>query len=560
MHGKEHLGTLLVRAGVLSEEALQKALVEVERSDLRLGQVLVEQGLTTEAQIQKFLGIQLGYPTINLDHSLIEPDVARKIPEKFARRYGVLPLYRAETSNGMVVVVAMSDPANIMVQDELERALGDIFVAMATQREMTQFLDRIWKVSPAGQGTGVDETSAKSSVLPAAVEDVKPSIAMILEMLFKKSFEMRASSIHLEPKQKFVAVRYKVDGEYHSVTSLPKETYQAVLARIKILSKIPLTESVLEMEEGRFHIRPDLAQAFIDVRVTVVPAIFGDKAILKITRRDDIIRPLESMGFEGAQWPLMVELLTKPAGLLLITGKNDSGKTTLAYSVLSQIGDPSNMVVTIEDPPSYPISAFNQVAKLKAARSLSSEQTLRAVERQEPNIVYLSAVDTPEEAAMMLRLASTGRRVIGTLYADDASSSHWVTFQLGADSHSVASALSGVVSCRLLRKICPHCRRESQPPVELLARFGLAGRASGRTFVEGAGCEACSGTGYLGREGVYEIMPAQDRIKEMIASKTPSDLIRKAALDAGMMSMRDAALLKVERGITTLAEVAARLL
>lgn len=558
MYQKEHLGSLLVRAGIISDEDLKRALDEADRTEQRLGQVLIAMGLTTESQIQTFLGIQLGVPAVKLEHSVIDPEIAKSIPEKFARRHGVLPLYRGESAGASQVVVAMTDPANIMVQDELTRELGEVFIVTTTQAEMSRFLDRVWLGA-------APEAAAPTVVLPAstkAAEEVRPSVALILEMLFKKSFELRATSIHLEPKQKFVAVRYKVDGVYHSVTSLPKETYQAVLTRIKILSKMTVAETVMEIEEGRFHIRPDLAAPFIDVRVTVVPAVFGEKAVLRITRRDDIIRPLDAMGFEPSQWPVIVDLLKKTAGLLLITGKNDSGKTTLAYSILSQIGDPSNMVVTVEDPASYPISGFNQVAKFRMQKTELTrfEQTLRAVEMQEPNIVYISSVDTNEETRMMLRLASTGRRVLGTLYADDATSSHWVTLQQGADPYAVASALSGVVGCRLVRKICPHCRIESKPSEEARARLNLKPTwMSGKLFHEGAGCEICSHTGYLGREGVYEIMPAFDHIKDMIESRAPSDMVRKTSVEAGMMSFRDAALAKVERGITTLSEVAERI-
>ncbi|MEK8023269.1 MAG: ATPase, T2SS/T4P/T4SS family [Candidatus Hydrogenedentota bacterium] len=560
MYEKEHLGALLVRAGIISDSQLSESLKEADRTDRRLGEVLISKGYTSEEQVIEYVSIQLGYPTVKLDHTRIDAELAREIPEKFARRYGVLPLYRTETTSGSVVVVAMTDPANIMVHDELNRALGEIFVTLTTQGEMSRHLDRIWMSSPQPEPAPV---RPETHVLPEAEEEVKPSVAMILEMLFRQAFDLRATSVHLEPKQKFVSVRYKVDGRYHTVTSLPKETYQAVLARIKILSKIAIAESVIDIEEGRFHIRPDLAQPIIDIRVTIIPAMFGEKCVLKITRRDEVIRPLSDLGFEKEQWEIVNELLKKPTGLLLISGKNDSGKTTLAYSVLSRIGDASNMVVTIEDPPAYPISGFNQVTKFGSAATDAAKWalTLKAVERQEPNIVYMSFIDTREEMKMMLRLSSTGRRVIGTLYADDASSAHWVMLQLGADSFAIASALSGTIHVRLVRLICEACRKEVRPDAALLARVGIpAARASQMKFYEGAGCGKCGGTGFMGRTGVFEVMVAHDHVSEMIASKSPADLLRQAAIDSGMMTMREAALAKLDRGITTLAEVATVLL
>lgn len=556
MYGKEHLGALLVRAGIISVSQLAESLKEAEQTDRRLGEVLIARGYTTEEQIIEFVSMQLGFPTVKLDHTRIDADLAREIPEKFARRYGVLPLYRTDTASGSVVVVAMTDPANIMVHDELKRALGEIFVTLTTQGEMSRHLDRIWMAAPQDEKI----ETRQASVLPDSEAEGKSSIAMILEMLFRQAFDLRATSVHLEPKQKFVSVRYKVDGRYSTVTSLPKETYQAVLARLKILSKIAIAESVIDIEEGRFHIRPDLAQPFIDIRVTIIPAMFGEKCVLKITRRDDVIRPISDLGFEKEQWDVVNDLMKKPTGLVLISGKNDSGKSTLAYSMLSRIGDPSNMVVTIEDPPAYPISGFNQVSKIHASLPDASqaEQTLKAVERQEPNIVYMSFVDTREELKMMLRLASTGCRVLATIYADDATSAHWVPLQLGADPYAVASVLTGVIHVRLIRLLCDQCRREVAPDPAFLAKLGISTEsAAGMKFFEGAGCGKCGGTGYLGRTGVYEVMPVMDHLKEMIETKTPSDVMRKAAADSGMMTLRAAALAKLARGITTLAEVAA---
>lgn len=562
VYGKEHLGSILLKANLLRQDQLDTALASALESGRRLGEELVARGYVTEEEIQRFLSIQLGYPTVKLDRTYIDPETVRRIPEKFTRRYGVLPLYRSESSTGPVVVVAMTDPTNIMVQDEVRKALGEeIFVTLCTQGEMSRHLDRIWGAQPELVSTA-DATASAPRVLPSQDDDVKPSIALILEMLFKQAFDMHATSIHVEPKPKFAAVRYKVDGQYHSVTSLPRDAYQAVLTRIKILAKIPIAESVNDVEEGRFHIRPDLVAPLIDIRVTIIPTVYGEKVVLRITRRSDIIRSLEDVGFEQEQWPVVSGLLARGTGLVLIAGKNDSGKNTLAYSILSHQGVPSTMVVTVEDPPAYPISGFNQVRRLKVDGDLALawEQTLKAVERQEPNIVYLAGVDTREETRMMLRLASTGRRVLATLFADDATSAHWVPFQLGGDSYAVGSVLTGVIACRLVRKVCSQCARPSVPDGDLLARLQLKpSDISGKKYLAGAGCDQCSGTGFAGRTGLFEVMPVPPHLREMIQTRLPSEAVRQAALDAGMMPMREAGLAKAERGITSLQELADRL-
>lgn len=591
-YAKEHLGTLLVRAGVIKPSDLEDALVVAERENRRLGDVLVARGLTTEDQIQQFLSIQIGYPTIDLDRAYIDPELAHALPEKFARRYGVLPLYRADAANGAVVVVAMTDPTNIMVQDEMRVALGqDIFVVLCLPRAaMDRHLEQIWATSPADAdasvsagtamgGADVSSTFISTSSLLEAGEDVKPAVASILEMLFKKALDLRASSVHLEPKQKFVAVRYRIDGQYSNVTSLPREMYQSVETRLKILAKIPVSEAVQALVEGRFHLRHDIASPPIDVRVSIMPALFGEKTVLRITHRTDVIRLLPELGLEAEQRPILEELIGLPAGLLLISGKNDAGKTTLAYSCLAVASDPSTMLVTIEDPPAYPVSSFNQIQKYRfpestggaSSSSTEWEHTLKAVERQQPNLVFIAGVDTRDEVKMMLRLASTGRRVVATLYADDAVSTHWVPLQLGADPFAIGSVLSGVVNARLVRRLCPHCRRPltaapvgvpSQRAMEVVLSRLEIGRdwLNGKSVHEAVGCEKCGGSGYIGRIGVYEILKIDNALREMIESKATSDVCRRSAIASGMMTLREAGLAKVARGETSLEELASRLI
>ncbi len=568
-YGKEHLGSLLVRAGVLKESDLKAALDEAQSDNRRLGDVLIARGLTTEDQIQHFLSIQLGYPTIDLDRTWIDPEVAHALPEKFARRYGVLPLYRADASGGQAVVVAMTDPTDIVVQDEIRNALGqEIFVVMCLPRSaMDRHLDRLWLSAPVvvEEPASAAVTESAPPLLPLGGEELKPSVARLLETLFKQALDLRASSVHLEPKQKFVSVRYRIDGQYTNVTSLPRDLYQAVLTRLKILGKLTVGEAVQVLEEGRFHLRPDLVAPPIDIRVSIVPALFGEKVVLRITRRSEIIRPLADLGFEAGQTRELDELLAAPAGLILVAGKNDSGKTTTAYSCLSVMGGPSTMIVTIEDPPAYPVSSFNQLRKVhlpETPETAAWDMTVKAVERQEPNLVYMSSVETRDEVKMMLRLAATGRRVLATLFADDAVSAHWVALQLGADSFAIGSVLAGVINARLVRLLCPHCRRPAQapPPDAVLARLELTRDwLKGKTLYAAVGCELCGGHGYLGRTGVFEVLTVKEHLREMVESKVPSDLMRRAAIEAGMMPLREAGLAKVLRGETTIEELASRI-
>ena len=555
MYTKENLGSLLLRAGAITEEQLNEALRIAEAESKRLGEVLVQNGYVTEERIHQFLGIQLGYPSIVLERTYLDSAIAKKIPEKFARRYGVIPLYCTETAQGPVVVVAMADPTNIKVKDEIQHALEEnIFVAIASPKDIDQTLDSIWNPDYSSATT----ESEQRNLLPVTEEETKPAIAKILENIFKRALELRANAIHIEPKNKYAGVRFKIDGSYHSITSFPLDTYQAVLARIKILSKIRVGESVISVEEGRFHIREDLAKPVIDVRVTIVPEVFGAKTILRLTRREEIIRPIEQIGFEPEQLGILQTILSNKPGLILISGRYDSGKTTLAYSLLSEVSSKSNMIVTVEDPTAYPISSFNQIKKLINSPDSGNvwEQTLRIVESQDPNIVYMSNVDTKGETAMMLRFASTGRRVIATLYAEDAPSTHWVPFRLGADSYSLAWSYSGVISTRLIRRLCDSCKEETVINEEVLAKLGSNKKMiAGKKIYSATGCEVCNGTGYRGRIGVHEVMPIYDHTKELIESKADSDRIRESAKESGMMSFKEAAICKVIQGLTSLDEI-----
>lgn len=551
---KAHLGTLLVKAGVIDSDQLAAALAIVEKDDRWLGEVLIDRGYATETQIQEFLSVQLGYPVVKLDSTYIDREVATAISEKFSRRHGVLPLYRADTDESHVIVVAMTDPANIVVQDELKNAFGStIFPALAAPSEMARHLNALWSAKRP-QASAADDAVP---VLPSS-GDLKPNVAKILEMLFRTALETRATSIHFGPKKKYVSVQLRIDGDYHQVTYLPSDAYGAVLSRLKILAKIGVGESSGHVEEGWFHIRPDISQPQIEVRTTIIPAVFGTKAVLKITRRSDILRPLDRLGMEPAQGKDLETILASERGLLLISGKNDSGKTTLAYSSLARLGSASRLVVTIEDPYSYPVSNFNQIAKtdLAGKERLSLAEAVRAVERQEPHIVYLASPDSEAEMQVLLRMASTGRFVLTSLYADDATSSYWVCFQHGLDPHAVASVLSGVVFCRLARLICPGCRAKVDPDPGALAALGLLrGEIAGAEFFEGKGCKECGGLGYKGRTGVYEVLRLHDHLRDMVASKAPSEPFRRAAIDSGMMTLASAALEKAKRGLISLQEV-----
>lgn len=551
------LGELLIRAGYITEDQLARALEEGERSGRRLGEVLVERGDISREDLLHFLQHQLGHPVVGLARTHIDEALAKTLPERFCRTHGVLPLYRA----GERVVVAMADPTDLVAQDQLRLSLGsEIEVMAARAEELEEAFRRVFGGGPpAPPPTPAAHLAFEDSrpLLPAPEDKpISPSLVELLDHMFKEALRLNATSIHLEPKARHLSVRYRVAGFFQEATAISNALKTQVTARIKMLAKMDPNEKVRTLEEGRFHIRPDVAAPPIDCRVSVIPALHGENVVVRLSRRDEVIRPLGALGLEPDQEAVLRSVLNLRRGLVLVSGPTDSGKTTTIYSILGEIMHPSLGIVTLEDPIEYPIASFNQMF-LPTPDSPAWHLTYRAVLRQEPHCVYLSEVRGPKTAWMATRLAETGRLVLTSLYADDAVSAHWVLFQHGADSHAVASVLAASVAVRLVRKICTSCKEETEPTGDVLARLGVPARSlAGRRFYRGAGCVRCNNTGYLDRTAVFEVLSFAPHLSEMVADKTPSEKMRDAALDAGMRPLRDVAIEKAARGETSLEEIA----
>lgn len=560
------LGELLVQGGYLTVEQVQAAITESSQTNRRLGEVLVARGDISSEALINFLQIQLGHPVVGLAQTHIDTALARTLPERFCRGNGVLPLYRV----GEKVVVAMLDPTDLVVADQLRLSMGsEIEVMAARPDDLENAFHRVFSgttlssTMPTIEGPGFGpapfpaQPEKKERLLPVTEGDAGfTSLAQILDHMFREALKIGASSIHLEPKVRHLAVRYRISGLFHAATSIPKDLQGQVLARIKTLAKMDPNEKVRGMEEGRFHIRTDAASPPIDCRVSVVPVLHGENIVIRMVKRDEVIRPLGGLGLEPDQEAILRGTLARRRGLVLVSGPTDSGKTATVYSLLGTLIHPSIGIVTIEDPIEYPVTSFNQL-QLPPSDATGWDLVYRSIIRQEPHCISISSIRDPKTAWMAVRAASTGRLVLTTLYADDAVTAHWVLFQQGADPHAVASVLDVSIAVRLLRKVCPSCREESAPSDALLAELGL-GRAwvQGKRFSHGAGCSHCNATGYKDRVAVFEVMPGLPHLLEMISSRTSSEVMKKAAMDSGMRTLREVALSKAERGETSLEECA----
>jgi type IV pilus assembly protein PilB len=553
---RRHFGELLVAHGVISKDSLPGALAEVERTGRRLGEVVVDLGFATEEDVLRCLGVHLGYPVVRLEHTYVDPAVARSLPEPFCRNEQVLPLYRVEGRT----VVAVCDPLDIVALDEVGKAVGTaIEVLVAGRSDLRAAIDRVFAAAPSAPArrpavpleTPPPEAQAVLSARGRPLGDEGIPVAKILEGILERALSDRVSAVHFEPKPKHAAVRFRIDGVFHTLTSIPLALAGPVLARLKMLARLDVGERVTEPVEGRFHLREGTTDPPVEVRLAIAPTIHGERAVLKVIRRADALRPVEALGFEPEQGADLKRVLEARRGLVLVSGPTGSGKTTALYSLLGAIDRPETNIVTAEDPVEYPVPTFNQMA-LPPSGTPAFESFLRAIERQGPDVVMLSEVRDRETTAAVLRLAESGRLVLTSLHADDAVTAYWPLFRWGADAHAVASVLVASIAVRLVRLVCPDCREAHRPAPDALARLGAP--ASG-TYHRGRGCDGCHRTGYRGRTGLFEVFAPASHVRDLVAGKATSDVVRQAAADSGMTTLREAGRAKAVRGFTTPEEV-----
>lgn len=563
MSSRRRFGTLLLEAGVITPEQHRQAMGAAETSGKRLGETIVDLGFATEAQVIDCLGVHLGYAVVRLAHTYIDPAVARALPEPFCRNEAVLPLYRAEGRT----IVAMCDPLDIVAVDETRKALGtDVEVLVAGRSDLFAALDRVFGRAPAPAPAAETPapTPAEALLGIGATENAPPlrargheigeegvPVAKILEGIFHRALSERVSEVHLEPKARHLAVRFRIDGEFHALTSVPTTLAGPILARLRLLAGLDVGERSGEPVEGRFHLRSGLSDPPVEVRLAVAPTIHGDRAVLRVVRRADILRPIEALGFEAEQHPVVRRVVESRRGLVLVSGPTGAGVTTTLYSLLGALDRPEVNILTAEDPVEYPVATFNQM-RLPPSGTPDFQATLRAIERQAPDVVLLSEVRDRETVAAAIRLAETGRLVLTSVHADDAVTAYWPLFRWGADPHAVASILVASIAVRLARLTCPACAEAYHAAPEVLARLG---GAPNRAYRRGRGCEACLRTGAVGRTGLFEVFTPPAHVRELVADRASSDVVRRAAVDAGMATLRDAGLAKVARDVTSPDEI-----
>ncbi len=550
---RKMLGEMLIAEGLLTQDQLGRALTEQKSRGHRLGVVLKEMGLVTEEEIIKVLGHQMGIQHMALSHVVVDPEIIKLIPETFARRYQLIPIYRKDNQ----VTVAMVDPLNIFALDDLQRMTGlEALTVVSTEQDVVRAIDRYYGVTTSmeevirehGLRTASEREEIPAVGLETAVEDTP--VVRLVNMMIHQAVREGASDIHVEPDPDVLRVRYRVDGILREVMAPPKTLHPGVVSRIKIMSNLDIAEKRVP-QDGRVPLK--VGEKEIDLRVSTLPTIFGEKVVMRILDKSGILLGLEEMALAPEVLGRVRKYIRRPHGLILVTGPTGSGKTTTLYASLNEINSPEKNLVTIEDPVEYQIKGINQIP-VNTAVGVTFASGLRSILRQDPDVVMVGEIRDAETATIAIQAALTGHLVFSTLHTNDAPGAVARLVDMGVEPFLVASSLMMVLAQRLVRKVCPRCRKPLDPDPDLLRELGIT-RTPEMTFVEGEGCQDCRGLGYSGRIGVYELLEVDETIRKLIVGRVSSGEIRSAALKSGFIPLREDGFRKASRGMTTLEEV-----
>ncbi|MGB9661558.1 MAG: GspE/PulE family protein [Moorellaceae bacterium] len=558
MEGKRRLGDLLVQAGMLTPEQLEQALREQKRTGERLGKVLIRMGYVTEKDILEVLEFQLGIPKVVLQDYNLDPEVVKLVPEALARRHLAIPVRR----DGNRLLVALADPLNLTALDDLRLATGlEIMPAIASEREIEEALARFRQGAGTPQALAeVEEIAAAAGVAPpreafeldgvtGAGVDNAPAVRLVNRIILQ-AVQSRASDIHIEPQERDIRVRFRVDGLLREVLHLPSGILNTLVSRIKIMGGMDIAEKRLP-QDGRFQVTVE--KRSIDLRVSTMPTVYGEKVVLRILDKGTMLLPLDGLGFSPSTQQIYESLIRSAYGMILITGPTGSGKTTTLYATLNALSSPEKNIITIEDPVEYLLPGINQV-RVNPKAGLDFASGLRAILRQDPDIIMVGEIRDQETADIAVRAATTGHLVFSTLHTNDAAGAVTRLLDMGVEPFLVNSSLIGVVAQRLVRLICRNCRETYQPSPGDPA-YALAQERPGAVFYRGRGCPECNYTGYQGRTAIQEVLVMTEEIRSLVAAKAPSQEIKKAAVAAGMVTLREDGMEKAGRGITTVEEV-----
>jgi len=551
------LGELEVARELITEEQLKTALERQRVEAKRLGEVVVELGFVEQEQLVAILSDQLHTPHAWLRKGLIDPKSVKSIPRKKAEQYGVLAMFKVEDT----ITLATSTPQAIFAFDDLEEVSGcKIQPVLCRAEDIKRYIDEYYE----DEGDNVDSFLATLEDADLVVteegqfdslEDIEERaegspIINLVNLLVRNAIKDGVSDIHIEQDLACLRVRYRVDGILHEVMTLRPDHHGAIVSRLKIMANLDIAER-RHPQDGRIRVTID--DAGVDLRLSTMPTVLGEKVVLRILDKRSTVMDLDKLGFNKKTLESFKDALRKPSGLVLVTGPTGSGKTTTLYSAISMLNSMEKNVITIEDPVEYQFEIINQVQVVER-HGLTFAQVLRAVLRQDPDIVMVGEIRDRETAEIAIQASLTGHLVLSTLHTNDAPGAVTRMIDMGIEPFLVASALSGVLAQRLVRTICPECRTMYYPGDEVLRILGVEGK---KTFkiARGRGCEVCYDSGFKGRMGVHEYFAVGDKERKSILGGATLDVLRELRAEQGHFGLRDDALDKVKHGKTSMEEV-----
>jgi type IV pilus assembly protein PilB len=556
----DRLGTILLREGLITQDQLDGALQDSKSNGTRLGYSLIKLGFIQEEDLTRMLSRQYRVPAVDINKVNVDPKILKLVPDDIAHKHLVLPLRRV----GRTLTVAMANPADPGALDQLKFVTRhDIEPVVVGEFTLKKQIDQYYGVQEDDALSDIldeiddedvevieeQEEEVNEAALQAQVEDAP--VVKLINGILTDAVLKGVSDIHIEPYEKEMRVRYRIDGSLQEVMKPPTKMKAALTSRVKILADLNIAERRVP-QDGRIKMK--VKNKVVDFRVSTLPVIFGEKIVLRILDKGNLTLDLEKFGFEPKAEQDFMKAILNPYGMVLVTGPTGSGKTTTLYSALSKINKEDVNIMTAEDPVEYNLHGINQVL-VRNEVGMTFAAALKAFLRQDPNIIMVGEIRDIETGGIAIKAALTGHLVLSTLHTNDAPSTVTRMIDMGLEPFNVAAALNVITAQRLVRRICSNCKVEAEYPAEYLDGAGLTDEQRAMTFYEGEGCDDCNDSGYKGRQGLYEVMAATPPIRKLIMNGAGADELKEQALKDGMLTLRMDGLKKVEKGITTLEEV-----
>ncbi|OEF98323.1 GspE/PulE family protein [Desulfuribacillus alkaliarsenatis] len=557
--GKKRLGDLLVESNLITESQLQEALRVQKEMGVRLGEALIQLGFITQQSINEVLEFQLGIPQIALHKLRLDPKIVKLIDGDLARRHKIIPIEKRDNT----LRLAMADPLNLVAFDDVKMATGyEVEPVIATEHELDRVISRYFGLTDSVRqafGGQLKEMQKQDDSITDTINldelanatDEAP-ITKAVNAIIQQSIKEKASDIHIEPAERLLRVRYRIDGILQDMMELPKQTHPSLVSRIKIMADMDISEKRVP-QDGRIQIKS--GNNNVDLRISTLPTIFGEKVVIRLLDKTNVLFSVYELGMNQQVEERFRETLKQTYGVILITGPTGSGKTTTLYAALNEINDNQKNIVTVEDPVEYVLDRINQI-QVNTKVGMTFANGLRSILRQDPDIIMVGEIRDRETAEIAVRSATTGHLVLSTLHTNDAASTLTRLLDLEVEPFLVASALVGVLGQRLVRTICSDCKKSSQLPEGDPWRIFIGvDEKEPVTVYHGAGCSFCNNTGYKGRTAIHEFMPLTKEIRKLVATKASADVIKELAVEQGMITLKKDGIQKALAGITTLNEV-----